>query len=226
MYDAAEETDSGDDPQVVEDLRDSPFIYELICHYQPKISGPRQPRAQRRGPRALAASRPRTAATRPVSARRRKGRPHAAGRRPSARSRPGSDPVLARSGLALTVAVNLSTTNLLDVGLVDTIDRLLRTHQLPPDALILELTESTLATDSRAPATRSPRCGDSESASRSTTDGTGWSSLAACRISPSMNSSSTRSLSHVGPRSAVHRHRVLHGGTCAQPWSRPRRRGR
>ena len=81
-------------------------------------------------------------------------------------------------GIALTVAVNLSTTNLLDVGLVDTIDRLLRTHQLPPDALILELTESTLATDSqrsRNTVTALRRLGI-----RLSLDdyGTGWSSLA------------------------------------------------
>src|SRR6185312_9769590 len=52
-------------------------------------------------------------------------------------------------GITLTVAVNLSTTNLLDVDLVDTIDRLLRTHRLPAAALILEITESTMTTDSK-----------------------------------------------------------------------------
>jgi EAL domain-containing protein (putative c-di-GMP-specific phosphodiesterase class I) len=39
--------------------------------------------------------------------------------------------------------VNLSTTNLLDLDLVGTIERLLQTHGLPADALIIEFTEST-----------------------------------------------------------------------------------
>lgn len=52
-------------------------------------------------------------------------------------------------GVTLTVAVNLSTTNLLDLGLVASIARLLRTHDLPPESLILEITESTLTTDSQ-----------------------------------------------------------------------------
>lgn len=52
-------------------------------------------------------------------------------------------------GVMLTVAVNLSTTNLLDLGLVASIARLLRTHDLPPESLILEITESTLTTDSQ-----------------------------------------------------------------------------
>jgi len=49
-------------------------------------------------------------------------------------------------GVMVTVAVNLSTTNLLDLGLVASIARLLRTHDLPPESLILEITESTLTT--------------------------------------------------------------------------------
>jgi len=81
-------------------------------------------------------------------------------------------------GITLTVAVNLSTTNLLDLGLVETIARLLRTHDLPAHALILEITESTLTTDSqRALGTVAAlrRLG-----TRLSLDdyGTGWSSLA------------------------------------------------
>jgi diguanylate cyclase (GGDEF)-like protein len=81
-------------------------------------------------------------------------------------------------GIMLTVAVNLSTTNLLDLGLVETIARLLRTHDLPAHALILEITESTLTTDSqRALGTVAAlrRLG-----TRLSLDdyGTGWSSLA------------------------------------------------
>jgi diguanylate cyclase (GGDEF)-like protein len=81
-------------------------------------------------------------------------------------------------GITLTVAVNLSTTNLLDLGLVETIARLLRTHDLAPQALILEITESTLTTDSQ-------RARNTVAALRrlgtplSLDDyGTGWSSLA------------------------------------------------
>jgi len=80
-------------------------------------------------------------------------------------------------GIPLTVAVNLSTTNLLDLDLAGTIEQLLRTHRLPPGALIVEITESALVDSAR---------------SRNTVDslqrlgvrislddyGTGWSSLA------------------------------------------------
>ena len=80
--------------------------------------------------------------------------------------------------ITLTVAVNLSTTNLLDLGLVETIARLLREHDLPAQALIVEITESTLTTDSQ-------RARNTVAALRrlgtpiSLDDyGTGWSSLA------------------------------------------------
>lgn len=80
--------------------------------------------------------------------------------------------------ITLTVAVNLSTTNLLDLGLVETIARLLRKHDLPARALIVEITESTLTTDSQ-------RARNTVAALRrlgtpiSLDDyGTGWSSLA------------------------------------------------
>lgn len=80
-------------------------------------------------------------------------------------------------GIALAVAVNLSTTNLLDLNLAVTIERLLRSHDLPPDALIVEITESALVD--------SPRSRDTVAALQllgvriSVDDyGTGWSSLA------------------------------------------------
>ncbi|OBA93050.1 hypothetical protein A5662_20400 [Mycobacteriaceae bacterium 1482268.1] len=81
-------------------------------------------------------------------------------------------------GIRMTVAVNLSMVNLLDLDLVDTIDRLLTTHQIPPEALILEITESTFAKDSsrsRKTAVALRRLGV-----RISLDdyGTGWSSLA------------------------------------------------
>jgi EAL domain-containing protein (putative c-di-GMP-specific phosphodiesterase class I) len=47
-------------------------------------------------------------------------------------------------GVRMTVAVNLSMANLLDLDLVDTIDRLLTAHRVPPEQLILEITEGAL----------------------------------------------------------------------------------
>jgi diguanylate cyclase (GGDEF)-like protein len=82
------------------------------------------------------------------------------------------------NGVRMTVAVNLSVANLLDLDLVDTIDRLLRTHAVPPEALILEITEGTFANDS----TRSRNTVHAlrRLGVRISLDdyGTGWSSLA------------------------------------------------
>lgn len=49
-----------------------------------------------------------------------------------------------RMGLAMTPSVNLSTFDLLDCELVGYIDGLLKKHQLTPDRLCLEITESAL----------------------------------------------------------------------------------
>ena len=80
-------------------------------------------------------------------------------------------------GIVGTVAVNLSTTNLLDLDLVGTVESLLRTHGLPTDALIIEITESTLvdSVQSRNTVAALQRLGV-----RISLDdyGTGWSSLA------------------------------------------------
>ena len=80
-------------------------------------------------------------------------------------------------GLTLTVAVNLSTTNLLDLDLVGTIEQLLRTHGLPADALIIEITESTLVDSVRS---RNTVAALQRIGVRISLDdyGTGWSSLA------------------------------------------------
>jgi diguanylate cyclase (GGDEF)-like protein len=80
-------------------------------------------------------------------------------------------------GIALTVAVNLSTTNLLDLDLVSTIERLLRTHGLPPDALIAEITESALVDSAWS---RNTVAALQQLGVRISLDdyGTGWSSLA------------------------------------------------
>jgi len=54
-----------------------------------------------------------------------------------------------QDGLELTVAVNLSVRNLLDPGLVADVRAALDLHGLPPDALELEITESTAMVDPR-----------------------------------------------------------------------------
>ncbi|GAA4541125.1 bifunctional diguanylate cyclase/phosphodiesterase [Mycobacterium paraffinicum] len=80
-------------------------------------------------------------------------------------------------GIPLTVAVNLSTTNLLDLDLAVTIERLLRVHGLPPDALIVEITESALVDSDRS---RNTVAALQLLGVRISLDdyGTGWSSLA------------------------------------------------
>jgi EAL domain-containing protein (putative c-di-GMP-specific phosphodiesterase class I) len=82
------------------------------------------------------------------------------------------------NGVRLTVAVNLSVANLLDLDLVDTIDRLLTTHAVPPEALILEITEGTFANDSTR--SRNTVYALRRLGVRISLDdyGTGWSSLA------------------------------------------------
>jgi EAL domain-containing protein (putative c-di-GMP-specific phosphodiesterase class I) len=80
-------------------------------------------------------------------------------------------------GIVSSVAVNLATTNLLDLELIGTIGWLLRTHNLPPEALIVEITESALVDSvrSRDTVAELQRLGV-----RISLDdyGTGWSSLA------------------------------------------------
>lgn len=80
-------------------------------------------------------------------------------------------------GIPLAVAVNLSTTNLLDLDLAVTIERLLRTHGLPAEALIIEITESALVDSDRS---RNTVAALQVLGVRISVDdyGTGWSSLA------------------------------------------------
>jgi EAL domain-containing protein (putative c-di-GMP-specific phosphodiesterase class I) len=82
-----------------------------------------------------------------------------------------------KQGIATAVAVNLSTTNLLDLDLVGTIERLLRTRGLPGDALIIEITESALVDSVRS---RNTVAALQHLGVRISLDdyGTGWSSLA------------------------------------------------
>jgi EAL domain-containing protein (putative c-di-GMP-specific phosphodiesterase class I) len=52
-----------------------------------------------------------------------------------------------RAGHDLRVSVNLSASNLLDTGLPRRVADLLRTHAVPPSAIVLEVTESVLLSD-------------------------------------------------------------------------------
>jgi EAL domain-containing protein (putative c-di-GMP-specific phosphodiesterase class I) len=52
-------------------------------------------------------------------------------------------------GLDLDVSVNLTTADLLDLSLPDSVLRLLEQHAMPPARLVLEITESTLMGDER-----------------------------------------------------------------------------
>jgi diguanylate cyclase (GGDEF)-like protein len=80
-------------------------------------------------------------------------------------------------GITSAVSVNLATSNLLDLELVDSIERLLWARGLPADALIVEITESALVDSVRSRNTVAElrRLGV-----RISLDdyGTGWSSLA------------------------------------------------
>jgi diguanylate cyclase len=51
------------------------------------------------------------------------------------------------AGHSMTVAVNLSAPDLLDVSLPARVTRLLAKHHLTPEALVLEITETTVMTD-------------------------------------------------------------------------------
>ena len=79
--------------------------------------------------------------------------------------------------MPLTVAVNLSTTNLLDIELVGTVGRLLANYDLPADALILEITENALVDSVRSRNTVAALQGLGVRISLDDY-GTGWSSLA------------------------------------------------
>ena len=83
-----------------------------------------------------------------------------------------------------SVAVNLSTTNLLDPELVGTIKRLLRTYGLPADALIVEIRKVPSLTRC-GPVIPLPSCGASAFGSPLTTTAPAGLRWHACRMSRS-----------------------------------------
>ena len=178
VYDSAFELYRDDDPNLIEQLRTALFDGdELTLHYQPKINAsdgsvhsveallrwhhpsrglllPEEflPAAERAGLMRKVANGTVNLALEQIHSWR-------------------------EQGIPLTVAVNLSTTNLLDLDLVGTIERLLRTYGLPADALIIEITESALVDSVRS---RNTVAELQTLGVRISLDdyGTGWSSLA------------------------------------------------
>lgn len=178
VYDSSYEVYRNNDPDLIEDLRTALFdTDELKLHYQPKIDGrdgsvhsieavlrwqhptrgtllPEEflPVAERAGLMRKISNRTLSMALQQVRCWR-------------------------EQGVTLTVAVNLSTTNLLDIELVGTVERLLASYDLPADALILEITESALVDSARS---RNTVAALQRLGIRISLDdyGTGWSSLA------------------------------------------------
>ncbi|MBV8787035.1 MAG: diguanylate cyclase, partial [Mycobacterium sp.] len=178
VYDSAFEICRDNDPNLIEELNTALLDgNQLTCHYQPKINAgdgsvhsveallrwhhpsrgllmPQEflPAAERAGLMRKVANRTISVALE-----------HIRGWR--------------EEGVALTVAVNLATANLLDLDLVGTIERLLRMHRLPAEALIVEITESALVDSARS---RNTVAALQRLGVRISLDdyGTGWSSLA------------------------------------------------
>jgi diguanylate cyclase (GGDEF)-like protein len=178
MYDSVGDTHLVDDRQTVEELRTAMATGQLVCHYQPKI---RADDGRLHSVEALVRwQHPVRGLLMPNQFL------HHAER--GGLMRPLATTVLdvalrqARTwrehGLDMTVAVNLSVTNLLDVDLVDHIGDLLRTHDVPAAALILEITEGVLTSDGTR--SRSVVRALQELGIKLSIDdfGTGWSSLA------------------------------------------------
>jgi diguanylate cyclase (GGDEF)-like protein len=178
VYDSAFELYRDNDPNLIEDLRlalsDGD---EVTCHYQPKINAAdgsvhsveallrwQHPSRGLMLPEEFLPAAERAGLMRKVAAR-------------TVNIALAQIQTWRERGIALTIAVNLSTTNLLDLDLVGTIEGLLRTHRLPANALIIEITESTLVDSVRS---RNTVAALQRLGVRISLDdyGTGWSSLA------------------------------------------------
>ncbi|WP_406817798.1 diguanylate cyclase domain-containing protein [Mycobacterium sp. M23085] len=178
VYDSSFEAYRDNDPSLIEELRTALFESdELKLHYQPKIDGRdgsvhsveavlrwQHPTRGTLLPEEFLSVAERAGLMRKISNR------TLSMALAQARSWRGE-------GIPLTVAVNLSTTNLLDIELVGTVERILANHDLPADTLILEITESALVNSARSRNTVAALQG---LGIRISLDdyGTGWSSLA------------------------------------------------
>ncbi len=87
-------------------------------------------------------------------------------------------------GLDLSVAVNLSTQILLDLGLPDEIERMLSRVGAPPEKLVLEITESAIVYDPRRAQTVLQRLSDMGLKIAIDDFGTGYSTLVSLRQLP------------------------------------------
>jgi diguanylate cyclase len=171
-------TEKDNDDYLVEELRAALLGDELTCYYQPKI------RAQDGGVHSVEAllrwNHPRRGVLLPedfLPSAERAGLMRQVANRvvnvALGQVRDWRD-----DGIDMTVAVNLSMANLLDLDLVDTIAGLLATHDVAPQSLILEITEGTFANDSSR--SRNTVFALRTLGVRISLDdyGTGWSSLA------------------------------------------------
>lgn len=177
VYDSAFEMYRDNDPNLVEELRSALFDGQLTVHYQPKINaGDGSVHSVEALLRWQHPSRGLLLPEEFLSAAERAGLMRQVANR-------AIDVALEQirswrdQGMPLAVAVNLSTTNLLDLDLVSTIERLLQTHGLSPDSLIVEITESALVDSARS---RNTVAALQRLGVRISLDdyGTGWSSLA------------------------------------------------
>lgn len=178
VYDSSFEVYRNNDPDLIEDLRTALFdTDELRLHYQPKIDGRdgsvhsveavlrwQHPTRGTLLPEEFLTFAERAGLMRKISNR-------------TLSMALQQIRCWREQGITLTVAVNLSTTNLLDIELVGTVERLLANYDLPADALILEITESALVDSARS---RNTVAALQRLGIRISIDdyGTGWSSLA------------------------------------------------
>ncbi|OBB90838.1 diguanylate phosphodiesterase [Mycobacterium sp. 852002-40037_SCH5390672] len=178
VYDSSFEVYRDNDPSLIEELRTALFdTDELKLYYQPKIDGRdgsvhsveavlrwQHPRRGTLLPEEFLSVAERAGLMRKISNR------TLSMALAQVRSWREQD-------MPLTVAVNLSTTNLLDIELVGTVERLLANYDLPAEALILEITESALVDSVRS---RNTVAALQDLGIRISLDdyGTGWSSLA------------------------------------------------
>ncbi|MQA32486.1 putative bifunctional diguanylate cyclase/phosphodiesterase [Modestobacter roseus] len=89
-----------------------------------------------------------------------------------------------RAGRELRVSVNLSASNLLDTALPDRVAALLRAHDVPPAALVLEVTETVLMSDAERSLAVVRALADLGATVSIDDFGTGWASLTYLRQLP------------------------------------------
>jgi diguanylate cyclase (GGDEF)-like protein len=148
LYKLSDDPHSKERVQLLEALRAGLARGELVCHYQPKITAAtgdtdsvealvrwQHPERGLLAPDTFLPLAEQASLMRPLTL----AVLHIALRDASRWRRAGHD---------VSVAVNLSVTNLLDVELASDVAALLHEHQLPASALILEITETVLMTDS------------------------------------------------------------------------------